>query len=384
MASLEIIPVRSRSEMKRFLNLPWSIYQGDPNWVPPFKPMQAKMLNPRRHPYWDRAQRELFLALRDGKPVGRIMAHVDHAYNEWHQDTMGAWGFFECQDDREAAQALFDAAEEYARGNGMTYLRGPLNPSTNYELAFLLEGFDRPPVLMMSYNPPYYLRLAEECGFRKEKDLYAYIFEQPDHMNPSWNLEKVDRVAERSGLSLRFFSRKNLQADIEQLSRLYRECWSDNWGFVPMSDEELKASAAELKFILDPELAFFVERQGEPVAVCLVLPDYYQALRHVNGTLGPISLFKLLRARKRLPGVRCLMLGVRKGQNMAGPAMLALNQLVRTIVTHPVYRYIEMSWTLEDNLAVNQLIENGGGRRYKRYRVYRREIAPGATAPSGN
>jgi hypothetical protein len=384
LASLEILPVRSRSEMKRFLNLPWSIYQGDPNWVPPLKPVQAKMLDPKRHPYWDRAQRELFLALRDGRPVGRIMAHVDHAYNEYHQDTMGAWGFFECRDDREAAAALFDAAEDYVRGLGMTYLRGPLNPSTNYELAFLLEGFDRPPVLMMSYNPPYYLRLAEECGFAKEKDLYAYIFEKPDHMNPSWNLDSVDQVARRSGLSLRFMKKKTLKTDIVELNRLYRECWSDNWGFVPMSEAEIEASAAELGFILDPSLAFFVERHGEPVAVCLVLPDMYQALKKINGSLNPVSLLKLLRWRKRLPGVRCLMLGVAKGQNMAGPVMLALNQLVRIIVTHPVYQYIEMSWTLEDNTAVNQLIENGGARLYKRYRVYRREITPGDPAVSGD
>lgn len=370
--------------MRRFLNMPWAVYQGDPNWVPPLKIVQAKMLNPKRHPYWRRAQRELFLALRDGKPVGRIMAHVDHAYNEWHHDTMGAWGFFECLDDREAAKALFDAAEEYSRRLGMTYLRGPLNPSTNYELAFLLEGFDRPPVLMMSYNPPYYLRLAEECGFRKEKDLNAYIFEQPDNMNPSWNLDKVDRVAERSGLRLRFLNKKRLKQDIAEVSRLYRECWSDNWGFVPMSDDEIKASAAELGFILDPNLAFFVERYGEPVAVCLVLPDFYQALRHINGSLNPLSLIKLLWYRKRLPGVRCLMLGVRKGQNIAGPALLALNHLVRTIVTHPVYQYIEMSWTLEDNTAVNQLIENGNATLYKRYRVYRREIEPVADATAGD
>lgn len=377
MEPVKLIPVRRSQEMKAFLELPWKIYARDPNWVPPLKKEVAKLLDPKGHPFWQFSEQRLFLAQRGAETVGRIAGIVDHNYNRFHDERMGIWGFFECANDLEAAAALFGGVEEWLRDQGMTFVRGPLNPSTNYEGGLLVEGYEQRPVFMMSYNPPYYPELVASCGFSKEKDLLSFWVDR-HWQPPPWVERLARRISNKVDIQMRPVRiREDLQTEMKYAKEIYHEAWFDNWGFVPMTDAEWEALSHSLGRIMDPGLSFFMLDGQEPVGVGVIVPDINPLLKRFNGKIGMLGWLKYLLYRREINGLRGLIFGIRKKYRQIGLPLLAFEYLFRTVLDNPKYKgyqYIELGWNLEDNDQINQWYLDGGAKVNKRYRVYRKEL----------
>lgn len=374
MAAVSIQEVTNRRTLKQFIGLPWEIYADDPLWVPPIKPIQQRLLTPGKHPFWQRAERKLFLARRGDQVVGRIAAIVNHALNDFQQENGGAWGFFECRRDPEAAMALFAVADDWLRQAGVEFSRGPLNPSTNHEVGLLVEGFDSPPAFMMTYNPTYYLEMIHACGFRKEKDLLSFSFDR-DWQPPQWGWEVLKRVEERWQVSVQAPDPKRLNHELRRMNNIYQECWADNWGFVPMSDAELEYSAKDLYFIFDPDFAGFVILDGQPVGVFLMMPDINPLLKRLNGSLGLGALIKRKLYWSEITGLRGLLMGFKKQYQQLGLPAVVVAHVMRTLQKRTQFKQMELGWNLEDNLGINQLYQSDGGALpAKRYRIFRKPL----------
>ena len=378
MAGIEIVVVEGGSELKDFIDLPWNLYAGYPRWVPPLKKEVRRLLDPRRHPFWSSAERRLFLARRGSQSVGRIAGIIDRRYNEFHGEQMGIWGFFECADDPAAAAALFSAVETWARLKGMAFVRGPLNPSTNYELGLLVEGFDYPPTLMMAYNPPYYSGLVESCGYAKEKDLLAFLIDG-DYRLPEWMDSLAERITQKKGIHIRPFRPKDEDAEFARIKEIYNDSWSANWGFVPLSDGEMRDFQKSVMTFADPDLAFFIYYEDDPAAVCVIFPDINPLLKRLNGRIGLLGMLKVLLYRREITGLRCLMFGIKDKYRQLGIPMLAFHHIFEVVRQKNKYRSLELGWTLEDNESVNTLAVEAGARPYKRYRIFRKSLGHSAS-----
>jgi hypothetical protein len=374
MAGIEIIAVERGSELKAFIDLPWRIYSEYPNWVPPLKKEVRRMLDLHRHPFWEFSERILFLARRGSETVGRIAGIIDRHYNECHNEKMGIWGFFECADDPEAAVALFSSVEKWIRQKGMTFLRGPLNPSMNNEAGLLIEGFDYPPAVSMTYNPPYYLRLIESCGFIKEKDLLAFLLDGGDYQLPDWMDRLAERTAQKKGVRIRHVDPKNRDAEFALIREIYNDSWSGNWGFVPLTENEMKDIQKSVKPFADPDLVFFIYYENEPAAVCVIFPDINPLLKRLNGRIGLLGLLKALIYRGEIKGLRLVMFGIKEKYRQLGLPMLAFQYIYKIAKEKKKYQHLEMGWTLEDNESINALIEEAGARIYKKYRIFRKSL----------
>jgi len=372
-AGIDIITVERKSELRDFIDLPWRIYAAQPRWVPPLKKEVRRMLDPARHPFWESSERRLFLARRGSQTVGRIAGIIDRCYNQFHDEKMGIWGFFECADDQEVAAALFSSVETWARQKGMTFIRGPLNPSTNYEVGLLIEGFDYPPAIMMTYNPPYYPRLVESCGFTKEKDLLAFLIEG-DYRLPEWIDSLAGRVARKKGIHIKNIDPKDADAEFAIIREIYNDGWSSNWGFVPLSSNEIRDIQKNVMKFADPDLAFFIYYEDEPVAVCVIFPDINPLLKRLNGRLGVMGLLKAVFYRGEVKGMRLLIFGVKEKYRQMGIPILAFHHIYEVVRGKEKYRYLELGWTLEDNESINSLIEESGARAYKKYRIFRKAL----------
>jgi len=373
MPDVEIVPVEGKSELDAFIGLPWRIYANHPQWAPPLKKEIRRMLDPRRHPFWASAERKLFLARRGRETVGRIAGIIDRRYNELHDEKMGIWGFFECMDDSAAAAALFSAVETWVHQKGMTFLRGPLNPSTNYEVGLLIEGFDYPPALMMTYNPPYYPRLVESCSFTKEKDLLAFLIDG-DYRLPEWMDRLAERVARKKGVCIRPFRPEEQNAEFALIQEIYNASWSGNWGFVPLSDDEMRDIQKSVMTFADPDLAFFIYYERDPAAVCVIFPDVNPLLKRLNGRIGLLGLLKMILYRREITGLRCLIFGVKDIYRQMGLPLLAIRHIYDLVRQKTKYHSLELGWTLEDNEAVNSLLEEAGAKPYKKYRIFRKPL----------
>ena len=373
MAGIEIITVASRSELKDFIDLPWKIYAEYPLWVPPLKKDVRRMLDPGVHPFWEFSERILFLARRGSKTVGRIAGIIDRHHNELHHEQMGIWGFFECVDDPEAASALFSSVETWVSQKGMTFVRGPLNPSINYEAGLLINGFDSSPALMMTYNPPYYPPLIEACGFTKEKDLFSFIIDG-NYRLPEWLESLAERVARKKGVHIRAFRLKDPVPELALVREIFNDCWSKNWGYVPFSDHEIQEIGKSMVEIADPDLAFFIYYEEEPVGVCVVLPDINPLLKRLNGSIGLSGLLKFLLYRREITGLRALLFGVKEKYRQLGFPLLAFRHMYEVVRKKGNYRSLELGWTLEDNESINSLLEESGARIHKKYCIYRKSL----------
>jgi hypothetical protein len=373
MAGIEIIAVEGGSELEDFVDLPWRIYAGYPNWVPPLKKEVRRMLDPHRHPFWEFSERILFLARRGSETVGRIAGIIDRRYNEFHREKMGIWGFFECTDDREAAAALFSSAETWALQKGMDFMRGPLSPSTNYEVGLLIEGFNYPPTLMMPYTPPYYPGLVERCGFMKEKDLLAFLIED-DYRFPEWMDRLAQRISQKKGVHIRASDPKKVNAEFALIREIYNASWSGNWGFVPLSENEMEDIQKNVMKFVDQDLVFFIYFENEPAAACVIFPDINPLLKRFNGQIGPMGLLKYLIYRREIKGLRCLIFGIKEKYQQLGLPMLAFQHIFDVVRQKEKYRYLELGWTLEDNESINSLIEETGAKTCKKYRVFRKSL----------
>jgi hypothetical protein len=373
MSEIRIVQVQTQKDLNRFIDTPWAIYPRDSNWVPPLKSDFKRLLNTAKHPFWKFSRRELFIAERDGRPVGRIAAIIDNNYNDYHNEKMGIWGFFECFNDHEASKALFSCAEEWVKSKGMTFIRGPLNPSTNYEVGLLIEGFEYLPTIMMPWNFPYYPKLVEEAGYVKEKDLFTFRVYQTDLPGP--RIERLGkRVLSKGHVKIRNISRKNYDSEIMLLARLYNQAWAENWGFVPMSDGEVHEMAKNLKRVLQEDLVFFSLYDDEPSGVMMVLPDMNPLLKQANGRLGLITGMKLVLRKQFVVGLRAAMCGLRKEFKRLGVPLVMFHHLNSLLRGRHLIEFMECGWTLEDNHDINQLLIELGAQKYSVYRIFRKSF----------
>jgi GNAT superfamily N-acetyltransferase len=372
MSTTTIRPVRTRSDIHRFVKFLWTIYDGNPAWVPPLIMDRKKLIDRAKNPFYRHADAEFFIAEQNGTMVGRIGAIVNHRHNQEHQDKVGFFGFFECVNDREVAGTLVDAAAGFLRRHGMTSMRGPANPSVNDEYGMLLEGFDLPPMILMPYNPPYYLDLMEACGFAKARDLYAYELTQKTVYTEK--LERVTRaVRERHRLTFRSIDLSKFHEEVERIKQVYNAAWMKNWGAVPMTDEETDALAKDLRPIVVPDLVFFAEVDGKPVGFALSLPDINVALKYNRrGWLLP-GVLRLFLHRRKIHSVRIIALGVLPEYQASGAAGVLFFETAQRALRLG-YEIGEASWVLEDNTKMVRAAELMNGRLYKKYRLYEKPI----------
>ena len=377
--SVEIAPVVSRRQLRQFVDLPWRIYNAKdhPQWVPPLRIAVRDALDTKANPFYKTADRQLFLALRDGKPVGRIAAIENRAHNNFHDDRVGFFGFFEAIDDQEVANALLTAAEAWLREHGLDTMRGPMNPSTNHECGMLVRGFRWHPMIMTTWNPRYYPTLLENAGFAKAKDLLAYFF--PMEGERAFEMpERVKAVAQRAlgGNELKFrdLDMKDFSAEVERCWQIYNDAWEPNWGFVPMSKESFVHEAQVLKYIVFPQFTFMAEVNGEPAGFMIIVPDFHHAFKAVgNGRLLPTGLFKLLAAKKKLRTGRIMILGAKEEFRKRGIFALFAAEMFRRGREFGAIG-AEASWILEDNDKLNKPLESMGAKEYRRWRVFDRAI----------
>lgn len=366
--TVRTVELGNKGQLKTFIRFPWKVYEDDPNWVPPLIFDQLQFFNPGKNPYFLHSQAQLFMAYRDGEPVGRISAHENTRHIEVHKDGAGFFGFFECINDREVAAVLFNAAAGWLREKGYRVMRGPMSFSVHHEVGLLIDAFDQPPVIRMTYNPRYYVDLIEDYGFRKAQDLYAYRLLDQEQI-PKWVYRVAEFAQEDPALVVRTGKMKDFEKEKLNIKKVYREAWEENWGAIPLTDEEFEYLAQELKLVLEPNLTFIAEYNGQPVGMSMVLPDLNPALRKANGRLLPFGLIKILLERRKCKGLRMPLMGVlKKYRHMGIDAVF----YVRTEEAgrKKGYTHGELSWILESNTAARGVVEKIGAKQYKTYRIY--------------
>lgn len=380
--AVEIQPARSPEERMEFIRFQWEVYKDDPYWVPPLVSERAEFLDPERHPFYEHADVALFIARRDGRPVGTIAALVNHRHNEYWGEKVGFFGLFEVLEDREAGEALLNTACDWVRDRGMTAIRGPANFSTNEELGLLVDGWDGPPVIMMTYNPRYYVDFIEGAGFHKAMDLVAYIVDlERFHREglPERLLRVTRKVEEGRGIRARPIDMRHFDEEVDRFKRIYNSAWSRNWGFVPLTDREIEHIAAQLRQIIDPDLCCFIEKDGEPIGAALVLPDLNKPLlRAYPHPDRPEwwTMVKLLwhwKVRRVVDTARAYAGGVIEPHRGVG-ADAVMAAAIGQALLRKGYRYLEISWILENNLMMRRMAEAYGGRVYRTYRIYEKAV----------
>ncbi|MGE5838710.1 MAG: N-acetyltransferase, partial [Deltaproteobacteria bacterium] len=315
---MEIELISDKRGMDRFIRFPWRVYQGNPHWVPPLL-SEMKFILGKKNPFFHHAEAAYFLAKNNGDVVGRIAAIIDFNYIEFQKERTGFFGFFECLPEFEAAAGLLNAASEWLQGRNISVMRGPMNPSTNDECGFLLEGFDSSPMIMMPYTPPYYLDYMEKTGLVKAKDLYAFILTVRDVASGD-RLERVAAAVKSRipGLVVRPANLKQFRRELEIVKDIYNSAWSRNWGFVPMTEEEIDSMAERLKPLIVPDLLLIAEVDGKPAGFMVVLPDYNQVLKRLNGRLLPLGIFTFLWYSRRITDIRLMILGIKEEYRKRG------------------------------------------------------------------
>lgn len=365
---IEILPVRTPREREAFIRLPWSLYEGDPHWVPPLLRDMRRMLDPAVHPFHRHSEVQPFLALRSGRPVGRIAAIHNRNHQGFHDEPAGFFGFFESPRDPGVAEALFEAAAGWLRERGLRAMRGPASFSTNETVGLLVQGFDGPPVVMMPYNPPFYVDLLAAHGFEPVKTLLAYYIDE--QRPPDYLVRAAGIVEKRTGVTVRPVVMKRFEAELATVRRIYNAAWERNWGFVPTTDAEFEFMAEELRPIVDPNLALMAEApNGETAGFALALPDFNQVLIHLSGRLFPLGVLKALWYRRKIHRMRVITLGLLEEYRGKGIDALLYLWIIRNGAARGI-TFAELSWVLEDNAAMRKPLERLGGRVYRRYRVY--------------
>jgi len=375
---LEIRPVAGRRDLNTFIKLPWRLYRNERNWVPPLIAERRRFLDRRRNPFFRHAEAQYFIAWRDGRPVGRITAQVDRNFNVFQDNAWGMFGFFECERDPEAAEALLDAAERWLRARGRDRMVGPMDFTTNDECGVLVEGHERTPIILTPWTHPYYPDLLEGAAMTKAMDLLMWELriQGREKVNPIiWDL--AEQVETKHGITVRNMRKRDLQAEISRFLEVYNAAWERNWGFVPLTDEEVRHYAKDLKPLLDENWAFIAERDGETIGAALTLPDYNQVLAHMNGRLLPIGWAKFLWYRRKVDRVRVFALGVKPEHQHTGVAAAFYERHFHAAATTP-QSWGEMGWILETNKPMNRAMEGMGGEIVARYRIFEREIADAA------
>lgn len=370
--TFSITPVENSAQKRRFINLEWEINRDTPQWISPLRVERKEILNTKKNPFYRHARQQLFLAYRNGIPMGRIAAIINENHNAFHNEKSGFWGFFECRDDQEAASGLFETAADWIRKNGMENMYGPMNPSTNDEVGLLVEGFDTPPYIMMPHNPEYYPALVEGAGNSKAMDLFAWHItaEAADKGITEKMLRVSDKIMKKYNITLRNLELKKLDTEIKIIQDIYNDAWSDNWGFVPLTDEEIDYIGGKLKQFAREELLLMAFKDGKPIGFSITLPNLNQILARIpSGRLLPTGIFKLLAGMRKIDSARVLILGVKKEFQFIGLGSIFYIETIKRAIELGINRG-EMSWILENNFTMNRAIEAIGSKCYKRYRIY--------------
>jgi GNAT superfamily N-acetyltransferase len=364
--------VRTAAELRHFISFPYALHRRDPYWVPPLRMDIRKMLSREKNPFFSHADAEYFIAERNGgQPVGRIAAIHNRAHNNFHSDAVGFFGFFESVDDQTVANALFERACDWLRARGLTTARGPTSFSTNDECGLLVDGFTLPPTILTPYTPAYYMTLVEGAGFQKAKDLFQY--QTVSNQLPERLIRGAKLIAERQQISLRQLDMKKFDEEVEHIKRIYNSAWEMNWGFIPMTDDEIDHMAKDMKPVVVPELVVFAEKNNEPIGFAAALPDFNIALkRNPSGRLFP-GLLKILWASRKITRIRILLLGLRKEFRRTGADALMYHWIWDKGYQRG-YRWAEAGWILEDNTAMNNGLLRLGFEHYKTLRLYDRPL----------
>ena len=376
---LEIKKVETPAQWKQFIDFAWDLYKDDPNWVSPPRIAIKDLLDPKKNPFFKHAEIYPLIAYSDGKVVGRILGVIDQNNNEFHSEKAVAFGYFEAINDDQVTSGLVDEVTRWGQSKGMNILRGPINLSTNNECGLLVEGFEEPPQLMMTYNPKYYSDLFEKQGLHKAKDLFAYGLKVGGKFSPAV-YRQSERLMKKSDLKIRKIDMKRFKEEVASIQRIYNDAWEKNWGFVPMLPEEFDHMAKDLKMIVDPELVLMAEVRGRIVGFSVTLPDVNQAFKKVpDGKLLPFGLFKLLwflkgpGRKKTIDRCRVVILGIERAYQELGLGPIFYVETARRAEENG-YKTGEASWILEDNVPMNKALERMCGLRNKVYRIYEKAL----------
>ena len=375
MSEISVTPVSGRAELREFIMLPFRLYEGVDQWVPPLISERKRHLDRKHNPFFQHAEAEYFLAHRDGRVVGRISAQVDELFNEVQDNNWGQFGFFECENDPEIAQELIDTALAWLRDRDRDHVIGPLDFSTNHECGLLVQGYELRPQILENWHHPYYAELIEGCGLTKAMDLYKWSLhvKDRDQVLPVV-FELAEKLEPEHGIKIRGMRRNDLNGEIARFMEIYNAAWERNWGFVPLTDAEIKAYAKELKPIMDENWAMVAEtEEGETVGVALTLPDYNQVLKKLNGRLLPFGWITALRERKKIDTVRVFALGVKPEYQHTGVAAGLYARHYDMAASTPQHGG-ETGWILETNVPMNRGMEAMGGEIVKTYRIYETDL----------
>ncbi|MGA2061063.1 MAG: GNAT family N-acetyltransferase, partial [Thermoguttaceae bacterium] len=383
MADLKIHRVTTRRQKRQFLEFPWVLYEGDPNWVPPLRSNQKELVGYVAHPFYARNSVQTFIAMRGDEVCGRIAAILNQGHNVHYNERRGFFGFFECRDDQEAAAGLFDAVRRWFADQGIYKLRGPTNPSLNYELGLLIDGFDSQPTFMMTYNPPYYERLIDNYGFRKTQDLYAFWGHLDMLPAISAKLKPIaDQIVERYNVKLRSLDKSKFKEDVRMFLSLYNRSMANTWGFVPMTPAEVDHMAEGLRFLIVPEMTVAAEIDGQVVGVAFGLPDYNPRIKEIDGRLFPFGFFHLLRNRRAIKKIRLISTNVIPEFQRYGVGLVLMQGLVPKAMEWGLQE-AEFSWVLESNSLSYGSLKKGGAKITKTYRLYDYDGSGGEVQGSG-
>jgi len=364
--------VTSRADFKKFVAFPYDLYRGDRLWVPYLR-SEVEYLFSAKNPFWLHAERALYLALDGERVVGRVAAIKDDELVTFRTEREGVFGFYESVNDAAVGRALYGAAEDWLRSRGMTRLVGPMNPSTNEECGFLLEGFETPPYIMMTHTPPYYLGLAEGCGYEKAMDLQAWLAPITER-----NLARLDRVAAGvrrrwPELELRHVDVKRFAEEVELVRQIYNRAWEDNWGFVPATPAEFDDVAKRLKSLVEPKLVWLATVGADPAGFVMAIPNYNEVLAKMGGSMNPISIIKFITGKKKIKGIRLMLFGVCKEYRQRGIDACLMYESNKAALALG-FKEVEFSWVLEGNEMTNRAASMMGGRVYKNYRIYTKDL----------
>lgn len=366
--NIKIIEVESTKQQNAFIMFPFKLYKNEPNWVAPLISERKEFFDKKKNPFYRSAKTKLFLAEKDGTIVGRIATCVNFQHNEFHMEKTGFFGFFDVIDDYDVASKLLKVAMITLKKEEMENMRGPTNFSTNHEIGFLIEGFDKPPTIMNPWNYPYLPKLAEKFGLKKVMGLHAYLVTQETPINER-HLKIVERIKKRSRITIRCMDFSKFDEEMVLINHIYNLAWEHNWGFVPMQKEEFFYMAKHLKQIVDPRMAFIAFVDEEPAAFCLAVPDINQALIKLNGRLFPTGLLKLLwhtKISNKINGVRMLTMGVIKKFQKRGIDNMFFIETYQKGLEYG-YHWAELSWILETNELMCRAAENMGAKLHKKY-----------------
>jgi hypothetical protein len=378
MGSVTIRPVRSRRELKGFVKVPFRLHRAHPQWVAPLVFERMEFLSAEKNPYFEHAEVQLFVAERDGEPVGRISAQIDHRWDEFQGGSDAMFGFFETSEDPEVAKALIDAATEFAVSKGRSRLLGPMDFTTNDEIGILIEGYERRPMILEPWHPPYYRELIEAEGFAKTMDVLMWELQfgdlkEGEEFDPAIHAA-AKKALEDEGITIRNMRKRNMAAEVRRFMDVYNEAWGDNWGFVPITDAEVEFQAKNLKQVINEDWTFMAEKDGEVVGAALTLPDINQVMARLNGKLLPFGWLKFLLGKGKVDQLRVFALGVKHEYRHTGVAAGLYLRHLEEAAKPGAIGGGEMGWILETNKPMNRAMEGMGGKVVKRYRLYERAL----------